>query len=470
MQSWLAPTVPVLPGDGLPTRLYDVQTRENRPLAPGPTATMYVCGITPYDATHAGHALTYLTYDLLQRQLRDCGVTVRYVQNVTDVDDPLLERALRDGVDWQELAAGQIQLFRGDMEALRILPPDEYLGAVETIDLVIPLVQQLLDSGRAYRLGTDVYLDVNGALGTIAHLDRPHMLEEAAQKGGDPEREGKHDPLDGRLWLGHREGDPSWESPFGPGRPGWHIECTAIALTHLVPFNGSGQIDIQGGGEDLAFPHHELGACEVLALTGTQPFARHVVHTALLSLDGHKMSKSRGNLVFVSTLVSSGVDPMAVRLALMNERYRVAWEWTGEILADASRRLEHWREAVSRATAPPAEALLAEVRRCLADDLDAPSALRAVDAWAHLANTSGGADPEAPQLVVDLCDALLGVMLLADGNPDADPLLSMAVDEAIGEPDEPTATVEDEAMVAGGELPDPDEDPVLVPAHGRAQG
>jgi L-cysteine:1D-myo-inositol 2-amino-2-deoxy-alpha-D-glucopyranoside ligase len=235
MRAWSAPEVPRLPGTGLPLRVYDTAGSEVRPLAPGATATMYVCGITPYDATHLGHAATYLVYDVLERVLRDAGHEVTYVQNVTDVDDPLLERANRDGEDWRELAERETERFRGDMEALRILPPAHYVGAVEAIPLIVRFIERLQDKGATYDLDGDLYFSIASAprFGEVGSFSYERMVDLAANMGGDPKRPGKKDPLDPLLWLAQRPGEPGWDSPFGRGRPGWHVECAAIALEHL---------------------------------------------------------------------------------------------------------------------------------------------------------------------------------------------------------------------------------------------
>jgi L-cysteine:1D-myo-inositol 2-amino-2-deoxy-alpha-D-glucopyranoside ligase len=379
-----------------------------RPLAPGPVARIYVCGITPYDATHLGHAATYLTFDLLQRVLRDNGHQVRYVQNVTDVDDPLLERATATGVDWAELAEEQTDLFRADMTALRVLPPDAYTGAVEAIPTIVAAVQRLREGGQAYDVDGDVYFSVGSdeRFGSVSGLDRAQMLDLFAERGGDPDRPGKKDPLDCLLWQAARPGEPSWDSPLGPGRPGWHIECTAIALDELGM-----SFDVQGGGRDLIFPHHEMGASEAHVLTGEWPYARAYVHAGMVGLDGEKMSKSRGNLVFVSQLREDGVDPMAIRLALLGHHYREDWEWTPADLTAATERLASWRAAVAAESGPSADQLLTQVREALADDLDAPRALSAVDRWAEEQRLRGGSDATATALVRDLVDALLGVAL-----------------------------------------------------------
>ncbi len=369
---------------------------------------MYVCGITPYDATHMGHALTYVSFDLAQRALLDSGVEVSYVQNVTDVDEPLLERAARDGVDWMELAQSETERFRHDMQALRVLAPQAYIGAVEAIPLIIPVIDKLLADGNAYRLDDDIYFSITTSphFGAVAGLAREQMLTLFGERGGDPDRAGKRDPLDPALWKGERPGEPAWDAPFGRGRPGWHVECAAIALEHL-----GAEIDIQGGGSDLAFPHHECSAAHVAAVSGRWPFAGSYVHSGMLAYKGSKMSKSLGNLVFVSVLRGDGVDPMAIRLALLSHHYRADWEWKAEILEEAIARLARWRTAVASSAGPDGVNLLTRLRTCLADDLDAPMALAAVDAWADGALAGDTADPGAPALVAAAADALLGIAL-----------------------------------------------------------
>ena len=408
MRSWSRPEVPRLPGRGRPLRLHDTATGEVRPTAPGRTARMYVCGITPYDATHLGHAATYLAFDLVQRAWLDAGHEVEFVQNVTDVDDPLLERAQRDGEDWVALAERETELFRADMTALRVLPPAEYIGAVEAIPEIVPIVTALLDAGAAYHVGDDVYFAVGASprFGYESGLDVAAMRALSAERGGDPDRPGKKDPLDPVLWRAARPGEPSWDSELGPGRPGWHIECAAIALNRL----GS-RIDVQGGGSDLAFPHHEMSAAHAEVATGEWPFARSYVHAGMIGLDGEKMSKSRGNLVLVSRLRESGTDPAAIRLALLSGHYRADREWFPATLTAAEARLARWREAVALPAGPDAVAVLDRVRERLADDLDTAACLAAVDRWADEALTRGGTDPAAPALVRTLTDALLGVAL-----------------------------------------------------------
>jgi L-cysteine:1D-myo-inositol 2-amino-2-deoxy-alpha-D-glucopyranoside ligase len=406
-------------------RIRDTGRGDLVPAASGPAARLYVCGITPYDATHIGHAATYLAFDLLLRAWRDAGLDTRYVQNVTDVDDPLLERATATGVDWRDLARDQTELFATDMAALRVLPPDVYEGATEAVPRIARIVTELLDQGHAYRVpgdGTepdgDVYFSVHADpdFGAVSHLDEPAMLALFAERGGDPDRAGKKHPLDALLWRVERPGEPEWDGgPLGRGRPGWHIECTAIALEHL----GAG-FDVQGGGSDLIFPHHEMSAAHA-HLAGARPFAQRYAHAGMVGLDGHKMSKSRGNLVLVSRLREAGVDPAAIRLAVLAHHYRSDWEWTAAALDDAVARLARWREAVALPAGPDAAALLAQVRERLADDLDAPGALAAVDTWAEQAlagatapdvdSAASGFDPESPRLARDTVDALLGIAL-----------------------------------------------------------
>jgi L-cysteine:1D-myo-inositol 2-amino-2-deoxy-alpha-D-glucopyranoside ligase len=433
MDSWRAANVPSLPGHGPEPFLRNTATGELTRAAAGPVASLYACGITPYDATHMGHAATYLAWDLLVRAWLDAGHQVSYVQNVTDVDDPLLERAGRDAEDWRELADREIALFRSDMTALRILPPSHLVGAVEALPLIERLSQVLADRGALYEVERDVYFSraADPAFGAVSHLDPATMLALCAERGGDPARPGKKDPIDPLVWLAARPGEPSWGSPFGPGRPGWHVECAAIATSYL----GS-VFDVQAGGSDLIFPHHEFSASHARVAfangtfgeggSGAGAFARCYAHSGMVRLDGEKMSKSLGNLVFVSRLVADGVDPMAVRLAIMSHHYRGDWDWSAAGLAAAQERLATWRAAVDRAGAsaagrgsvpavvPLAEDVLAAVRERIADDLDAPGALAAVDGWASAvlsapAPPAGLAGPAA--LIRDTVDALLGVAL-----------------------------------------------------------
>jgi L-cysteine:1D-myo-inositol 2-amino-2-deoxy-alpha-D-glucopyranoside ligase len=412
MRAWPAPELPDLAVVGPSVRLHDTASGTTVDATPeaGP-ARLYVCGITPYDATHLGHAATYIGFDLLLRAWRNAGHEVTYVQNVTDVDDPLLERADKVGGDWRELAERETALFREDMEALRVVPPDHYIGAVESIPLVVALVQELERTGSVYRVDDDLYFSVtaDAAFGELSGWTREQMLAVFGDRGGDPDRAGKKDPLDCILWRAERPGEPAWDSPFGPGRPGWHVECTAIALEHL----GS-TFDVQGGGSDLVFPHHEMCASEAQVARGAR-FARAYAHAGMVGYDGEKMSKSRGNLVFVSALRRSDVDPMAIRLALLRHHYRSDWEWTDAELWDAVDTLDTWRRALSLGAGAPAAPVVESVLAALADDLDAPAAVTAVQAWVDatlgtdgLADTS---DAAAAATVHRLLDAALGLSL-----------------------------------------------------------
>jgi L-cysteine:1D-myo-inositol 2-amino-2-deoxy-alpha-D-glucopyranoside ligase len=392
--------VPASPGT---VHLWDSRSGRRRAVRPvDGLARVYACGITPYDATHLGHAFTYLAVDLLNRALLDCGHQLRFVQNVTDVDDPLLERATQTGVDWEDLAADQIDLFRADMTALRVVPPTHYLGVVESIDGIVGLLQRLAAAGRLYQVDDpeypDWYFEVDGV--HLAGLAQDAALETFAERGGDPDRPGKRHPLDCLAWRLARPGEPAWSSPFGDGRPGWHVECTALAVDTL-----GAAFDVQAGGSDLAFPHHPMCAAQATALTG-EPFARTYLHTGMVGLSGEKMSKSLGNLVFVSILMVEGFDPMAIRLALLAHHYRGDWEFTTADLTIAERRLAVWRRALGSAAAPPAADVVEGIRAALRDDLDAPRALAVVDQWAADAGTG---DPDAPAAVAAAVDALLGV-------------------------------------------------------------
>jgi L-cysteine:1D-myo-inositol 2-amino-2-deoxy-alpha-D-glucopyranoside ligase len=408
MRSWPTPDVPRLPVAGPPVQVFDSATRGLVTTTPEGPARLYVCGITPYDATHLGHAATYVAFDLLNRAWRSAGHGVRYVQNVTDVDDPLLERATRDGVDWVALAERETELFRQDMTALRVLPPDDYIGVVESIPLVVTEIERLVAVGSTYSVDDDLYYSVSAdpTFGDVSGLAREEMLRIFPERGGDPDRPGKRDPLDALLWRAERPGEPAWDSPFGRGRPGWHIECSAIAMEYL-----GGTFDVQGGGNDLVFPHHEMSAGHTQASRPGCAFARAYVHAGLVAYQGEKMSKSLGNLVFVSRLREAGTDPMAIRLALLRQHYRSDWEYTDELMNAAEETLTTWRSAVARGAGAPASATAEAVLHALAADLDAPTALAAVDAWARETLAGSVEDPTAPGVIRDLVDAALGVRL-----------------------------------------------------------
>ncbi len=420
MHAWKTPEVPHIVGSAPILEVFDTSSGTVRATAPAAKAdepaSLYVCGITPYDATHMGHAATYVTFDLLHRTWLDNGRTVTYTQNITDVDDPLLERATATGVDWRELAASQVELFRTDMEALNVIPPHHYVGAVESISWLVPVVEQLLAADLAYTVPAgadgvagDVYFDSIAAqndawkLGTVSGYDRETMLGFFAERGGDPDRAGKRDALDPLLWRAAREGEPSWDGgTLGAGRPGWHIECSVIARRTLpAPFT------VQGGGSDLIFPHHEFSAGHAAAADGAQ-LAQSYVHTGMVGLDGEKMSKSLGNLVLVSKLRAAGVQPVAIRAVLLSQHYRSDWFWTEALLEQATERVASWRVRLAGTGLAEATALITQIRAHLAADLNAPAALEAIDRWAA---TEPEGDGEGQTLLRDALDALLGLKL-----------------------------------------------------------
>ena len=372
---------------------------------------LYVCGITPYDATHMGHAATYITFDLLQRLLMIQGKNVSYVQNITDVDDPLLERAIRDNLDWRDLATKEIELFKDDMSALRVLPPQHYIGAVEAIPLVIKAIEKLISQEAVYKIDNDLYFDISSDLnfGDRSHLSIDQMIEIFAQRGGDPTLVGKRNKLDCLLWRAHREGEPSWDSPFGAGRPGWHIECTAIALEYL----GS-SITIQGGGSDLIFPHHEMCAAQGEVMNNAT-FAQYFMHTGMIGYQGEKMSKSKGNLVFVSKLREAGIDAMAIRLALLANHYRSDREWGDALLQDATDRLAQWRKGFAKPEGPEIEATISGVIDALNNDLDTTKALAHIDSWVEKAIADSNSEKNSKLsntgTLARFVDSILGIAL-----------------------------------------------------------
>jgi len=403
MQPWREVDVPVLNLDAANFQVFDSRTQQLKTASQPDEALLYVCGITPYDATHMGHAATYVAFDTLHRFWRATGTKVQYTQNITDIDDPLLERAKLTGRDWQVIAGEQIELFMTDMEALRVIPPQNYIGVVEAIEMIEQSVVRLKELGDAYQVENDWYFDMSHTelLGEICHLSNDEMLEVFAQRGGDPDRPGKRNPFDALLWRGKSGDDPDWPSELGSGRPGWHIECSAIATHYL-----GNQISVQGGGSDLKFPHHEMSAAHAESLTGKKPFAQTFMHAGMVSLDGEKMSKSLGNLVFVSKLRYQGVDPMAIRLVLLSHHYRSDWEWFDSELSIAQTRLETWRAAFEKPLG--AKSPLVEVVKFMSNDLDTPAVLVAIDAWAD--DTLSGAAVESTSEVAKAIDAILGIV------------------------------------------------------------
>lgn len=377
-------------------RLYDTARRDIVPFTPKELVLMYTCGITPYDATHLGHASTFLFYDILQRRLIDLGHTVRCVRNVTDVDDPLFAKARELGVHYLDLAAGEEARFNRDMEALEMLPAYSTPRASSAITDIRKFIGLVLDRGFAYAVGGSVYFDVTKVptFGEVSHYSHEQMLEFARQRGGNVDDPQKRNPLDFVLWHPSADDEPAWDATWGAGRPGWHIECSALALRDLGT-----TIDLHGGGSDLIFPHHECERAQSEAATG-ETFVKHWMHVAMVFKDGEKMSKSLGNLVFVDQLRTLW-DPRSIRIAIIEHHYRKEWEWDETLMPRSSARLTLWVSSVGGTQSD----LLDSVRACLDNDLDTPGALALIDAAA-----AKGVD-------VSSSAALLGVELLTPVGP-----------------------------------------------------
>lgn len=356
-------------------KLYDTAKQAVIEFAPNPTVLMYTCGITPYDATHLGHAFTFISYDVLQRRLIDMGHVVKCVRNVTDVDDPLFAKARELGVHYLDLAAGEEARFESDMTALNALPVHSTPRASSAIPDIRGFIGMVIDRGFAYESGGSVYFDVEKfpQFGSVSHYSRETMIALARKRGGNVDDPHKRNPLDFVLWHPSASDEPSWDTMWGAGRPGWHIECSALALRELGT-----TIDLHGGGSDLIFPHHECERAQSEAATG-QPFVKHWMHVAMVSMNGHKMSKSRGNLVFVDKLRTQH-DPMAIRLGLIEHHYRTEWEWDDGLMVRNEARLSKWKSAAQVGNSHGDIGLLTEVRSSLDDDLDTPTAVALIDA------------------------------------------------------------------------------------------
>jgi L-cysteine:1D-myo-inositol 2-amino-2-deoxy-alpha-D-glucopyranoside ligase len=369
--------------------------------------SIYVCGITPYDSTHLGHAATYLAFDLINRYQLLAKHQVDFIENVTDIDDPLLERAKRDNQDWKTLAQEQIDLFKSDMSALRIIPPKKLVKVTESFDLIEKFITQLSDRGFLYKIEEDYYFSVGDFL-----EDLPMSVDQAKvifqQRGGDPERIGKKHPLDPVIWLANQEGDPGWSSKFGFGRPGWHVECTAIACNHLDNSNSDPIIDLQGGGSDLLFPHHYMSAKIVQAAYGRE-FSSLYIHAGMIGLDGEKMSKSKGNLVFVSKLLEDNVDPMIIRWALLSGHYQSDRQWSDDLLKKAEFEVELMRTALSRTEVADTDQLLKDLILDLSNNLDTPTALNRLVLWAKKSQKDATYNQSGQ--VSRAIDSLLGLAL-----------------------------------------------------------
>ena len=369
--------------------------------------SIYVCGITPYDSTHLGHAATYLAFDLINRYQFLSKHQVKFIENVTDIDDPLLERAKRDNLEWQTLAQDQIDLFKSDMSALRILPPEKLVKVTDSFDLIEKFITQLSERGFLYKVEEDYYFSVSDFLD-----DLPISVDQAKtifkERGGDPDRIGKKHPLDPVVWLANRDGEPGWPSKFGYGRPGWHVECTAIACNYLDNFNSDPIIDLQGGGSDLLFPHHYMSAKIVKAAFG-RDFASLYVHAGMIGLDGEKMSKSKGNLVFVSRLLENQVDPMVIRWALLTGHYQSDRQWSDELLRKAKSEVELVRTALSRNEVADTDQLIKDLISDLANNLDTPTALNRLVLWAITSQKDASFNKSGE--VSRAIDSLLGLAL-----------------------------------------------------------
>ena len=350
--------------------------------------SMYVCGITPYDATHLGHAATYIAFDLINRYLKLEHTSVHFVENITDIDDPLFERASRDSIDWKTLAQSQISLFTEDMCALKILPPDDFVRVTDSINLVIEFIKMLQKKGYVYEISGDFYFASSVFLSDLP-IPQAEAVEIFAQRGGDPTREGKVHPLDPILWLKNKDQEPGWESPFGFGRPGWHVECTAIALDYLDRNEEDYVIDLQGGGNDLLFPHHFMSAQLIKAATG-RDFAKFYIHTGLVGYEGEKMSKSKGNLEFVSRLIKQGVDPVVIRWALIRNHYQSYREWNVGLLQNSVSEVDLIRKALAKPEVSPVDELIEEIISALSNNLQTQVVTDLIIAWAR--NSLAGDD------------------------------------------------------------------------------
>ncbi len=386
----------------MPMQLFDTARREHVEFTPGPIVKMYVCGITPYDSTHLGHAATYLTYDLLTRRLEELGHEVRMVRNVTDVDDSILPKARELGVPYLELAESEIARFHSDMDALAMRPLYAEPRATDSIDHIIVMVEGLLDSGNAYLTHGTAYFDVSTSpgFGKVSHYSHDQMLRLARARGGNPDDPHRRAPLDFVLWQPSLADEPAWRAPFGVGRPGWHAECSAMAMHEHGP-----TLDLHGGGTDLIFPHHECEVAQSEAATGV-PYVKHWMHSAMVAYEGEKMSKSLGNLVFISDLLETH-DPRAIRLALMQHHYRSGFEWHDTDIDEGVALLHRLEAAAAKPDGPDPRPFAARVRAALDADLDAP---RAIEALGELADAilSGGSDATAPSVLRELA-ALLGI-------------------------------------------------------------
>lgn len=392
-------------------KLFNTMTQSVEPFTPRTDTTrIYVCGVTPYDTTHLGHAFTFASFDTLIRYLKSQGQQVKYVQNVTDIDDDVLRKARELGMSWDELGRQETARYLRDMDALNVARPDVYAKATEEVPAIIEIIERLLAEGYAYVSQGCVFYSVDkdpefGGLARAIGLNTyQEMLEVANERGNFPDDRRKKDPLDFVLWQKQAPGEPAWESPWGPGRPGWHVECSAMVLHYL----GS-QIDIHGGGYDLAFPHHTCEIAQSEHATGDRPLSQVWMHVAMVFQDGEKMSKSLGNLTLVSNLLKE-YSPDAIRWMLLGHHYRSSWEYKVEELVAATGlidRFAYLRQLVGREHAGEDLVLRAAFDRAMQEDLDTPSALytlaHALEQAIESQNLQTGAEALRLARVLGLC-------------------------------------------------------------------
>ena len=407
MNPWPKPHIAPLSGLSFPNLKLMNSKKVMTTIEPATPFKIYVCGITPYDATHLGHAATYVAFDLINRYQHLAGNRLDFVENITDIDDPLLVRAKRDSIDWKVLAENQIDLFLTDMTALRVIPPSNLVTVTSSMKIIEDFITLLDRKGFLYQIENDHYFSVERFLEDMP-LSSDEAIKIFSERGGDPKRAGKRHPLDPVVWMAHQGDDPSWESKFGLGRPGWHVECTAIAVHYLDSANVDPIIQIQGGGSDLIFPHHYMSEQIVRAAYG-RGFANNYVHSAMIHLDGEKMSKSKGNLVFVSKLLSQGIDPMVIRWALLSGHYQQDRSWSDELLQKSTSEVSLLRSALAQSEVAETKELIQSIISDLANNLDTPAALNRLIAWAKSSQSSPKVNESG--LVSRGIDSLLGLAL-----------------------------------------------------------
>jgi L-cysteine:1D-myo-inositol 2-amino-2-deoxy-alpha-D-glucopyranoside ligase len=357
-------------------KLFNTLTQTVEPFSPrSGKVNIYVCGITPYDTTHLGHAFTYTSVDILIRYLQWMGLKVRYVQNVTDIDDDILRKAREAGDDWQEIGNRWTTHFIRDMQSLNVRPPDYFPRATSVIPEIIQTIIRLVDQGVGYVSAGNVYYDVHSwpDFGKLSRLPKEDMLPVANERGNRPDDPHKKNPLDFVLWQAQAPGEPAWDSPWGPGRPGWHIECSTMSTKFL----GS-EVDIHGGGADLCFPHHESEIAQIEPLLDDRSFVRFWMHTAMVHHEGEKMSKSLGNLVMIRELLRT-YSADAIRLYLGSHHYRSSWEFDEQELQQAAHLVGQIQQAVTakggQARPLESEPAWASFTSAMDNDQDTPGAV-----------------------------------------------------------------------------------------------